>query len=200
MKYYRVQIAGYGSEMVYGKLTEAQYEFWKDLSESDIISHAFWDPTEESDDNPVFDMEDPRFLGDWNELDNYLHEYGADASGAWVNIEEEDGENNIINTIADGIDWDKFQEEFNPLTTTIDETECLNDAEYTFYGASSEKGTFGDYLIETEQELDLSKLEFGVTETPDGSILELLTYDGQDLDNEGGDTTGKGYYASIWEE
>jgi hypothetical protein len=30
-------------------------------------------------------------------------------------------------------------------------------------------------------------------------MLELTEYAGEDVDNNGGDTTGKGYYANIWE-
>lgn len=203
MRYYRVSISGWGMETVYGKLTEAQYEFWKDLEESDIISHAFSDPWEESDENPVYDPDDSRFLGDWNELDDYLHEYGADAGGCYITIEEFDGPNpphGSLKEIVDGVDWEVFVKKYKPIVTEVDETDCLADAEYVFCGQSSEKGSFGDYSIETKDELDISKLDFAVTETPDGSILQLLSYNNEDVDNEGGDTTGKGFYASIWEE
>jgi hypothetical protein len=64
---------------------------------------------------------------------------------------------------------------------------------------SSEKGTFFDGIIETVGEFDIKKLKAVINEYPNGEdIVDGLLYDGVDIENQGGDTNGKGYYASVW--
>ena len=91
-RYFRVFLSCYGGESVYGSLTQEQYEFWKDLDEEDIIAHAFWDPWEENNENPIFDDEDPRFLGYWHENDDLFHENGVSEDAAYITVEEYDSE------------------------------------------------------------------------------------------------------------
>ena len=90
-RFFRVTIHGYGGEIVLGRLTEEQYDFWVPFEEEQIIAHAFWDPHEESDENPIYDDGDPRWLGHWNELDDIEHVYGASTDSAYISIEEVDG-------------------------------------------------------------------------------------------------------------
>ena len=40
-KFYEIQIWGYGGELVYGRLTKEQFDFWKDNEQ--MTSHV-WDP------------------------------------------------------------------------------------------------------------------------------------------------------------
>jgi hypothetical protein len=72
---------------------------------------------------------------------------------------------------------------------------------YVFFGMSAEKGTFGLYPIETNgEDLDIGALEFNTTQVPQSdNILELTAYKDHLLDNDGGDTNGKGYYAQVWD-
>ena len=65
---YEIEIRGYGGEIVMGKLTKAQYDFWIDHADresEELHSHLFWDPWSDEEGNPVTDDEDPRFLGNW---------------------------------------------------------------------------------------------------------------------------------------
>ena len=65
---------------------------------------------------------------------------------------------------------------------------------------SSEKGTFFEGVIETVGEFDPKKLEFHLSEYDNGEeTITSIVYDGVEIDNEGGDTNGKGYYASVWQ-
>ena len=202
MRYFTIQLAGYGGETVCGTLTKEQYDFWKDLEEEDIIAHAFWDPYEENDDNPVFDDSDKRFLGYWNELDDLYHDNAVTADSCYITITEVDSLEYDAKTITEVVDqsFNDFQEKYNPVCDELDEEDVGENSAYGFTGFSSEKGTFGDYLIETEGDLDITKLRFCLTLNPNGdTMLELTEYAGEDVDNNGGDTTGKGYYANIWE-
>jgi len=202
MRYFTIQLAGYGGETVCGTLTKEQYDFWKDLEEEDIIAHAFWDPYEENDENPVFNPEDPRFLGYWNELDDLYHGNAVTADSCYITITEIDSVDYQATEIAELVDqsWTEFESQYSPECNEVDEEEIGEDTPYGFTGFSSEKGTFAEYIIETEGNLDLSKFKFCLTLNPNSdTILEITEYAGEDVDIEYGDTTGKGYYANVWE-
>ena len=55
-----------------GKLTKEQYEFWIDSAdrEPEELHSLFWDPWSDEDGNPMTDDEDPRWLGQWYEIDD----------------------------------------------------------------------------------------------------------------------------------
>ena len=71
MKTFKLEMYGYGGEMVLGTITKEAYEHWANREEDDEgrHHHLFWDPYEESDGNDVVDDEDPRWLGNWHEID-----------------------------------------------------------------------------------------------------------------------------------
>jgi hypothetical protein len=71
--------------------------------------------------------------------------------------------------------------------------EFETDESYVFFGMSSERGQFYSAVIELDGDIDLSLLKFHSTEYPTGDdIISQVTYNDQDLSNEGGDTNGKG--------
>ena len=99
----------------------------------------------------------------------------------------------------DRISWQDFQTKYNSTVDENDLEEVLENTQYVFSGYSSEKGIFGDYSIVTNgADFDPNKLTFMLTSNPQEVILEAIEYDGVEIYNDGGDTTGKGYYASIW--
>ena len=64
---------------------------------------------------------------------------------------------------------------------------------------SSEKGSFFEGRLETTGEFDVKKLKFIINEYPNGEdVIDGIEYDGEDVDNDGGDTNGKGYSAHVW--
>ena len=66
---------------------------------------------------------------------------------------------------------------------------------------SHEKGTFFEAIIETPLPFDQNLLKFATEEAPDGEDLVYgVEYDGEDVDNYGGDTNGKGYYVHFWKQ
>jgi len=203
MKYFRLTISGRGGELAYGSLTQEQHDFWKDLEEEDIMAHAFGDPWEESDDNPVFDEDDPRFLGNWNEIDDLCHENGAFTNNCVIGVEERRGpgwSDAYAGTQIVSIGWEDFKKIHSPKWIHVDLEEAGSNTPYGFTGFSSEKGTFGEYLIETEDDFDASKLTFCLTALPTGdTIIEVTEYNGIEVDSQGDYTAGKGYYAEIWE-
>ena len=226
-RYFRITISGYGGEIVLGRLTEEQFDFWSPMEEENIVSHAMWDPWEENDENPIFDDEDPRWLGQWYELDDIAHENGADEDHAYVSVDEVDGDqyDSIHITEVLNLDFKELVEKYKPVVDRqdLDLDEELypngfyedgdNEGEpkpldngtvptpYVFFGMSSEKGTFGDYLVITDgEDFDPAKMYFTVTGMPNGDALVYLQeYNNEPVDNNGGDTNGKGYYAQVWD-
>ena len=66
---------------------------------------------------------------------------------------------------------------------------------------SSEKGTFFETVIETALPFNQNLLKLQVAEAPNGEdLIYGLEYDGQELDNDGGDTNGKGYWVYFYKQ
>lgn len=66
---------------------------------------------------------------------------------------------------------------------------------------SHEKGTFFEGIVETNLLFDQNLLKFATEEAPSGEdLIYGVEYDGEEIDNEGGDTNGKGYYAHFWKQ
>ena len=72
--------------------------------------------------------------------------------------------------------------------------------EYVAQLYSSEKGTFFDGVITTYGDFDPKKLVITTTEYLNGEdTISSVEYDGVEIETDGGDTNGKGYYASVWQ-
>ena len=66
---------------------------------------------------------------------------------------------------------------------------------------SSEKGTFFETVIETALPFNQNLLKFATEEAPNGEdLVYAVEYDGVELDNEGGDTNGKGYWVHFYQQ
>ena len=67
---------------------------------------------------------------------------------------------------------------------------------------SHEKGTFYEGFLHLKGErFDINKLKFHSSTMPnDEEVLERITYGEYELDNQGGDTRGKGYDVYFYEE
>ena len=196
---YRLSLWGYGGEIATGKLTQEQYEFWKDKEEYHVIGHCTgYDDDDEFEEEYGYKVpEEAKFCydGAWYETEGALdHMWGCEFSnGCHIQIDDENG-NEFFNQ---ELTWEL--EENHGIQLDGDEMYAgsRDDVDYYFCFQSSEKGTFFEADIELKQPFDPNKL---VIRTVDFEGWELVTgveYNGEDLDNAGGDTTGKGYYCSI---
>lgn len=203
MRYYRILIQGYGGEQCFGELTKEQYDFWKDMKEEHIISHMI-DPYEEDDANPIFDDTDPRWIGNYYEQEDIMHLNAVALDTAYITIDEYDGaeyDSKHVRDIMESTDWSELFNKYD-IEDNITYDYVKDLPKYVFFGASIDKGCFGDYTVELpdDEEFDFMKLKWCQTETPNGEdFIELLSYGEQDLDNCGGDTNGKGMAAAVWE-
>jgi hypothetical protein len=226
-RYYRLQVYGYGGEHVYGKLTKEAYDFWKPIVEehgdSDLCNYAL--NAEDGD----FDFEninevppEADFLmspgsdgnewrSSWYEMPTefeHINSVGVDS--ATINVEEVDSDEYNAKFIADVISNEGVNELIERVGESTDwEVELMESVDdlypekgtYIVQMLSMEKGTFYDAIVETVGDFDPSKLRITCSEAPNGEdVIHTIKYNGEELDNQGGDTNGKGYTAAVWQQ
>ena len=179
MPTYTLEINGRGGEMVLGKITKEAYEHWSTRDDDDegLQSHLFWDPYEQDDGNDVTDDQDPRFLGQWFELDDIEHATGAFIDYCEVVVYDEDG-NEIWRT-----------DEPQITNTVFADPDDLNTGYYIKVW-QTEKGNFFNAEFETDV-FDETKLSFYATNMDNDIVIDAVDYNGESLENDGGDTIGK---------
>jgi hypothetical protein len=218
-RYYRISLNGYGGEAAYINLTKEAYEFWKPVTEEhgdhDLVQYM----VEAETDDCVFEdidavppeaqfMTEDEYTYPWYEAPNeYVHQYGVEYSSSYLNVTEVDSNEYNNNEIADVVEGESFQEyldgvmEANDYEIDLVESDEDMDGEgdYVVQFYSSEKGQFFDGIITTYGDFDPKKLVVVITEYPNGEdIVTSIEYDGTEVDNQGGDTNGKGYSAHLW--
>ena len=222
-RYYRVMISGYGGEAAYMSISKEAHDFWKPIldehGDSDLVEYMNCDDLEECEFDEIDGVpEEAQFLHDKDD-DNYKrpwyeshtefeHQYGGEYSSCYINIDEVDSEEYNANVIKEVLNErisdlnDRLGEESDYEVEMVQMTACGEEPEGTEYIAqlySSEKGTFFDGTITTYGDFDVNKLTIVTTEYLNGEdTISNVEYDGVDIDNGGGDTNGKGYYASVW--
>lgn len=182
---YTIDISGYGGEVVLGKLSKEQFDYWIEMADNEaeeLHSHLFWDPWSDEDGNPLTDDEDPRWLGQWYELDSEAHVCSALHDNCRVTVTDENGDDVME---EDDVDMEKID--------SIDGEEG-----YYLHAWSSEKGQFFYAEFDAEK-FDPKKLKFFGTRLEGELFIDSVEYDGVELDNEGGDTTGKSYGYHMYE-
>ena len=224
-RYYRVILTGYGGEAGYIGLTPTEYDFWHSVLENhgdtDLVHYILesdfdgtfeFEDIDEIPDNAHF-MKDPDVDGEfqsWYEhSEMFSHQYGVSYESAYLTVEEVDSEDfgaGALNSIVEGenlqeyldssmeeTDWELEQVEYS------DATDMSKQPENVLQIYSAEKGTFFDCVVETHGEFDKKKLKLLIEEYPNGEeVVSSLFYDEVELDNQGGDTTGKGFSAHLW--
>ena len=223
-RFYRIQLSGYGGESAYMSISEKAHDFWKSVCEDhgDYDLSAYM--TSDDDDEPDFenvenvpaeaqflhDADDNNYKRPWYESHTeFEHSYGVEWGSAYIVVEEVDSNEYIPNTVADVIDGENLSDMLNELDEASGyELEpvtmgCADEApegtEFIAQLYSSEKGQFFDGVIETIGEFDIKKLKVYTTEYLNGEdTITGIEYEGIDIENEGGNTNGKGYSASVW--
>jgi hypothetical protein len=221
-RYYRVLIQGYGGESAYMGITKEAHDFWAPICEEhgdhDLVAYMASDDDDEVDYEYIEGVpEEAQFLHDKDD-DNYKrpwyeshtefeHSYGAEYGSANVSVEEVSSGDYSADHVADVIEYqdvselnDQLGEDSNWEHEMIEMGCCEEpDCEYIAQLYSSEKGCFFEGIIETVGDFDPKKLKIRTTEYLNGEdTITEVEYDGVEVDNSGGDTNGKGYYASVW--
>lgn len=176
-----------------------------------------WNSVESSEltDEVMFlhDPADPEAVGSgWYESSNEQeHTYAVNADSAAVYIEKVESDDYMAKHIEDVVNGESISDLVNrvgeetdwsvELQEGLENTVYMTKGDFICQMHSSEKGCFFETIVQTDTLFDLKKLRFIVDEAPNGEdVLFGITYNGEDLDNGGGDTNGKGYYAWVWEQ
>ena len=213
-RYYRITCGGYGGESVYAKISKEAYEYWNDKEKNQLEDYAMSGAEDYCEENTVpdnanflFQAED-EYYRDWYEADGELeHCNGVNMGGAWIEIEEQESDDwSSVNlgTVADTTIEKLIEKnalEYNEDEFDLDEHADEDGHNYVFYGMSVEKGSFFDGVVHLTngETFDIKKLSFSATEMPNGdTILDSISYAGEEIDYDYGDTNGKGYDAAVW--
>ena len=223
-RFYRIQLNGYGGESAYMSISEKAHDFWQPICEEhgDYDLSAYM--TSDDDDEPEFenvenvpdeaqflhDADDNNYKRPWYESHTeFEHSYGVEWGSAYIVVDEVDSMEYSANHVADVIEGENLQELLNTVEEEsgweleLTEMGCSDEVpegtEFIAQMYSSEKGQFFDGVIETIGEFDIKKLKVYTTEYLNGEdTVSNIEYDGINIENDGGDTNGKGYSASVW--
>ena len=223
-RFYSIQLNGYGGESAYMSISKEAHDFWHPICEehgdSDLTTYMNSDGEEEDEwDNIDSVPSEAQFLHD-PDHDNYKrpwyeshtefeHSMGVEWGSAYIVVDEVDSAEYISNHVASVIEGENLSDMLNELDEASGyelepvimgcEDEAPEGTEYIAQLYSSEKGQFFDGVIETVGSFDLKKLKVYTTEYMNGEdTVTSIEYDGVEIENNGGDTTGKGYSASVW--
>jgi len=220
MRYYRIALWGYGGEAAYIPLNKEQFDFWKaDFDENGDENLLDYMLDEDDDgeckievpENADF-MREPeeKYKYSWYEHPKeFQHQWGAGYSSRLTVEEVESEEWNAlpIADVIDGEDIDKLEEslmeekDYELVTYDLASTHGA-EPKYILQFWSAEKGSFfeGFIKVEDDSDFDITKLKIFTSEYLNGEdVVDSISYDGNDIDNLGGDTNGKGYSVHLWE-
>jgi hypothetical protein len=117
------------------------------------------------------------------------HVHGVSRNAGTLQILDENGDA-VFEKSFDAIDGGG---EDSPEWSCGDEVWIGSQADGTvvFLGSSNEKGTFFEGEIELKEPFDITKLCLSYDEVDGEEIINGVTYDDEDIDNNGGNTDGK---------
>ena len=185
---YKVRLWGYGGEYVMGTVDRKIYDYFRERR-LDVNEFA-WDYEYAEQNNIPEDMQ-PFTPGSWHDCDNMGHSWGVDRSAGHIQVDDENGDTVYEKELDSIVGWD----EENPEPEWGGGDEVWIDSQppgtVVFIGTSSEKGTFFEADLELKMPFDPSKLCLFYDEIDGNEIITNVSYDGEDLENCGGDTNGK---------
>lgn len=210
IRYYRIQLHGYGGEIVYGHSTPSEYNYWVKQAEDRKVEFNL-----KSDDDPFLnyminkdDSEEATFStvpsglqreDEWWAQGDIDCLVGVSIDSAHIDIEEIETDDIASDTLLSLTEGENLYDfvDHNDVTIIVDESPAMNESNL-FYAMSVEKGTFFYGLLKVEGKIDFSKLKINTTEFPNGDeIIHTISYDDEEIDNNGNDTNSKALYIEL---
>lgn len=187
---YKLRLWGYGGEYVMGTVDRKIYDYFRQHRLD--VSELAWSYEYAEENNIPEDML-PFEPGNWHDCDNLGHSWGVDRNSGTLQVEDENG--NVVyekelESISGGGEYEDPPE---PEWGGSEEIWIDSQPKGTvvFVGTSSEKGTFFEADLELKMPFNPGKLCLHYDEIDGNEIVTSVTYDGEELSNEGGDTSGK---------
>jgi hypothetical protein len=183
---YKIQLWGYGGEYVMGTVDRKIYDYFK-RRRLDISDYA-WD-SDYANDNQIPEDMQPFYPGQWHDCDDMGHHWGVDRGAGTLQILDEN-DNVVYEASTDNIDG---YSEDSPEWRGGDEIwiDMKDPGTVVFLGVSSEKGTFYEGHLELKSPFDITKLSLEYSEIDCNEIITGVYYNDEQIDNYGGDTSGK---------
>jgi hypothetical protein len=216
-RYYRISVWGYGSEMVWNRISKECADWWN--SQEEISPEEYMsDPEEFVKEHTIPDEanflrwendDGEKYYSGWHEPPEEAgHFWGCNDEAAHITVEEiESKEYNapVLETIMDSKTLSEAVDEHEVECSIKDEDAVLPKGWYAQM-ISSEKGTFFDGVLHLVGEtFDPTKLVINQNTMPNDEVyIQSVSYGTEgnevEIDNDGGDTNGKGYSVHFYEE
>ena len=190
-----LEISGRGGELVVCPLTNKAYEYWSSRSEEDLEQYVIDGNCASHPTVADFAIDAAGDHRPWSELDELGHFFGGHPRhcNLVVTVSSDEGTKKILNgDLRQGISRSKSK-----LRTTAFAKKKSTDRRPAIQIFSYEKGCFFEGSFEFETKKDLKDLEFHVTGFHSESIITNIFFQGHEVENIGGDTTGKGFFATL---
>jgi hypothetical protein len=192
---YEIILSGYGGEIVLGRITKEQYEYWS--AREDFDEHCNdWD-------NEIEIPEEARIVrdGSWHELDDLYHENGCEFSNMnYITVIDKATNKTVFES---SLGYDALEKEGIDLDGIASDEYYVrydSDADYAFLGQSVEKGTFFTGEVEVIGKFDPRKLSFSHIDVEGWDIINGVSYASEIVDDTGGySTTGKSLDFKIFQ-
>ena len=182
---YRIELWGYGGEHVMGLVHRDVYNYFKD---NNISIEEFATDGDYGDKVPMDFW--PFTPGEWYECNNVCHETSVLLDKmCGVTVLDENNEEvwrsdlDYHNLSQQGI---SIEGQFEYYANDYDDGTCV------YIGISSEKGMFFEGELHLKSPFNPEKLTFYFTDFEDYSLVTGLDYDGEHIECDNIDTTGKG--------
>ena len=192
-----VQVFGYGAEVGHIEVSKEAYTWWKKTNEEDEDALVSYLNSWELSDYEADGMIDHYFRIGWEEA---RIEIEVDGKSVFA----EDDTYIMVGDVVIGDEQDPDEVDIRSSTTWTKEEQSIldkiQDKKYMVTYESVEKGTFFDATVKIDDKFDKASLTVFTAEdwrTGEDKIADI-TYNGKNLDNDGGDSTGKGIYAHVW--
>ena len=183
---YKISMWGYGGEKVMGTVDRKIYDYFKHRR-LDLSDYA-WD-SDYADEHEIPEDMQPFPPGSWYECDDMAHAHGVSRNAGTLQIEDENGEVIYERSLEDISGGDDNEPEWSCNDEVwIDEKPA---GTIVFIGNSNEKGTFFEADLPLTMPFDITKLTLNYDEIDGEELVNGVEYDGEDIDNWGGNTDGK---------
>ena len=183
---YKISMWGYGGEKTMGTVDRKIYDYFRQRRLD--LSDFAWD-CDYADENEIPEDMWPFPPGSWYECDNMAHAHGVSRNAGTLQIEDENG--NVV--------YERSLEDCDGGSDDSPELSCGDEVwidekpagTVVFIGSSNEKGTFFEADLPLTMPFDITKLTLNYDEIDGEELVNSVYYDGEDIDNWGGNTDGK---------
>ena len=181
-----ILISGYGWEIVQGTFTDEEVEILENKMEE----------TDESLASVVLDIQEilPDSY-DWYERDDLGHHYGANANSCRIEIISNDESSDITKSQT----YESIYElEEEGAYIEYNETDMYDETKNMITTVSTEKGLLfeSSIILPSNESFDIKKLQINVNgiifDEYENETISGVFYDGEEIHDEGCETTGKG--------